>query len=59
MAKLHEEMVIIKVSKLLRDDESSEQTEIINSDFINNLEKVTQELAGHNCLIEVQPITMD
>lgn len=52
MAKLHEEVLVIKVSKLLKDTESA--GEILNVETITSLEAVVQELAGANTLVEIQ-----
>ena len=52
MAKLHEEILVIKVSKLLKDAESAE--EILNTETVTSLEAVVQELAGTNTLVEIQ-----
>jgi hypothetical protein len=51
MAKLNETMVVIKVSELLRDDETAE--EILDHDTIINLEAVIKELAGGDKLVEI------
>ena len=42
MAKLHEEVIVVKVSKLLKDD------------TVTSIEAVIQELAGAGALVEVQ-----
>jgi hypothetical protein len=52
VAKLHEEVLVIKVSKLLKD--TDQPTEILNSDTVASLEAVVQELAGANTLVEIQ-----
>ena len=52
MAKLQEEVVVIKVSKLLKDNEA--ETTILNTDTVTSLEAVVQELAGANTLVEIQ-----
>ena len=52
MAKLHEEILVIKVSKLLKDAESA--GEILNTETVTSLEVVVQELAGANTLVEIQ-----
>ena len=52
MAKLHEEILVIKVSKLLKDAELA--GEILNTETITSLEAVVQELAGANTLVEIQ-----
>ena len=53
MAKLHEEVVVIKVSKLLKDSDTSSAT-ILNQETIDSLEVVVQELAGAGTLVEIQ-----
>ena len=51
MAKLNEEMVVIKISKLLRDDEKA--SAMLDAEMSANLEAVIQELAGPDKLVEV------
>ena len=51
MAKLNEEMVVIKVSELLKD--SDEQRVILDDDMIASLEAVIQEIAGASKLVEI------
>ena len=55
MAKLHEEVVVIKVSTMLRDDVTATPV-ILSDEVIQNLEVVVQELAGGkgNTLVEIQ-----
>ena len=55
MAKLHEEIVVIKVSTMLRDDITATPV-ILTEEVIQNLEVVVQELAGGNgnTLVEIQ-----
>jgi translation initiation factor IF-2 len=52
MAKLHEEVLVIKVSKLVKDSETAGA--ILNADTVASLEAVVQELAGANTLVEIQ-----
>jgi hypothetical protein len=52
MAKLHEEVVVVKVSKLLKDSE--QPNTILNDEIVQSLEAVVQELAGGNTLVEIQ-----
>jgi hypothetical protein len=52
MAKLHEEVLVVKVSKLLKDDDIS--SAILNTETVASLEAVVQELAGANALVEIQ-----
>lgn len=51
MAKIQEEIVVIKVSRLLKDTESADV--IMNADNVTSLEAVIQELAGSNVLVEI------
>lgn len=52
MAKLQEEVLVIKVSKLLKDNENT--TEIISNDVLQSLEAVVEELAGAGTLVEIE-----
>lgn len=52
MAKMHEEVIVIKVSKLLKD--SQEVSTIIDTETMTSLETVVQELAGTNVLVEIE-----
>ncbi len=51
MAKIHEEIIVIKVSKLLKDNEQS--VAIMDADNVASLEAVIQELSGSNVLVEI------
>ncbi len=51
MAKLNEDMVVIKVSELLKD--SDEQRKIMNPDIVNTIEAAVQELVGPGKLVEI------
>ena len=51
MAKLNEEMAVIKISKLLRDND--EAAPMLDAEMTSNLETVIQELAGPDKLVEV------
>ena len=55
MAKLHEEVVVIKISTMLRDDVTATPL-ILTEEVVQNLEVVVQELAGGkgNTLVEIQ-----
>lgn len=52
MAKLHEEVVVIKVSKLIKDDQTA--SPVLTTPIIESLEAVVQELAGAGTLVEIQ-----
>lgn len=53
MAKLHEEIVVIKLSKLVRDKETGTDS-ILDKETLSSLEEVVQQLAGASTLVEVQ-----
>jgi hypothetical protein len=52
MAKLHEEVVVIKVSKLIKDTDTINPVLLTNI-TLESLEAVVQELIGAGALIEV------
>jgi len=52
MAKLQEEVLVIKVSRLLKDSEA--ESVMIDADALINLEAVVQELAGAQALVEIE-----
>ena len=52
MAKLHEEIVVIKVSKLIKDDATAPV--LLTTPTIESLEAVVAELVGSNTLVEIQ-----
>lgn len=52
MAKIHEEVVVIKLSKLIKDD-SSVSNQVVNDDITVALEQVAQELVGDGVVVEV------
>jgi hypothetical protein len=51
MAKIVEDIVIIKLSKLVKD--SDNEVQIVNNDQVQALEQVAQELVGESVIIEV------
>jgi len=52
MAKIQEEIIVVKVSRLLRDADSDD-TAILTGQSVESLEAVIQELAGENVLVEI------
>jgi hypothetical protein len=50
MAKIHEEIVVIKLSKLVKDSAAS--TEIATADIVLALQSVAEELAGAGVIVE-------
>ena len=51
MAKIHEEIVVIKLSKLVKDDAAP--AEVATDDVIASLVSVVEELAGAGVVVEV------
>ena len=51
MAKLNEDMVVIKVSELLKD--SDPQRKILDKDIVSTIEAAVQELVGAGKLVEI------
>ena len=52
MAKIQEEVVVIKFSKLIKDGDSAQL--VATSDITTALEQVAQELAGAGVIVEVE-----
>lgn len=52
MAKIHEEIVVIKLSKLIKDDDIG--TEIVTTDVITALQSVAEELIGTGVIVEAE-----
>lgn len=52
MAKLHEEIIVVKVSKLLKDNDT--EPTILDNEVISSIDAVIQELAGAGTLVEIQ-----
>ena len=54
MAKIHEEIVVIKFSKLVK--ESDKPSAISNDELIASLAAVAEELAGTGIVVEVESV---
>jgi hypothetical protein len=52
MAKIHEEIVVIKLSKLVRDSDAG--IEIATDDIVAALQSVAEELTGAGIVVEVE-----
>lgn len=52
MAKIQEKVLVIKLSKLLKDD--APESDILSADTTEQLYAVLQELAGSGVLVEIQ-----
>jgi 50S ribosomal subunit-associated GTPase HflX len=53
MAKIYEEILVIKVSKLVADKEASPKT-IIGNDIVESIEEVVQQLVGDSVIVETE-----
>lgn len=51
MAKLNESMIVVKVSELLKD--GADENVILDTETINSIEAVVQELVGPGKLVEI------
>jgi hypothetical protein len=54
MARMIEEVVVIKVAKLVKDNDSADT--ILTSDIGTALEQVVQELVGEGVLVEIEQV---
>jgi len=53
MAKIHEEVVVIKLSKLIKDNDAGSNS-IATSDLCDALQAVAEELMGSGVVVEVE-----
>jgi len=52
MARIQEQVIVVKVSKLIRDRQPESST-LVDDEFLASAESVLQELVGDNCTVEV------
>ncbi len=55
MAKIQQDVIVIKVSKIVRDKESDDYL-IADMEFLKSLEQVAQELLGESVIVEIERI---
>jgi len=55
MAKIHEEIVVIKLSKLIKDD-APNQGRIATVELVESLVAVSEELGGNGIVVEVERV---
>lgn len=53
MAKIHEEIIVLKISKLHKDQEE-DVSQLVNAEILEALEQVSAELFGEGVLIEIE-----
>lgn len=52
MAKIHEEVIVIKLSKLVKNTEDGGP--LSNDEVLSSLETIVQELVGSDVVVEVE-----
>ena len=52
MAKIQEELIVIKLSKLHK-DKNTQMSNLANEDIVAGLEAVVQELVGNDVIVEI------
>lgn len=53
MAKIHEEIIVIKLSKIIREKDDKSQ-ELATDELIGNLEEVIQQLVSSDVIVEAE-----
>jgi hypothetical protein len=53
MAKIHEEIVVIKLSRLIKESDVG-VVQNINADNLSAIEAIVQELVGDSVIVEVE-----
>lgn len=53
MAKIREEVIVITVSKLVKDSDLEDAPDLANSEIIAALASVAEELLGNGVVVEV------
>jgi hypothetical protein len=53
MAKIHEEVIVITISKLVKESEAADAPDIATADIIAALGSVAEELLGSGVVVEV------
>lgn len=51
MAKIQEELILIKLSKLIKNND--QLLPLVNDEIVSNIEQITQELIGDTVIVEV------
>lgn len=52
MAKIHEELILIKLSTLTKNN-NDEAIKIVNDEIVSTIEQITQELVDEKIIVEV------
>lgn len=54
MAKIQEECIVIKLSKLIKNSDEMGATLIVSPETITTIMSVTQEIVGQDVIVEVE-----
>lgn len=54
MAKIQEEILIVRLSKILRNNEEGIDHSYIDDETLSSLEQVAQELVGEDIIVEIE-----
>jgi len=54
MAKIHEEIVLIRLSKLVKEKDTDEQVLLATDDLCDALQSVVEELMGAGVVVEAE-----
>ena len=55
MAKIQQDVIVLKVSKIVKDKETDDFL-IADMEFLKSLEQVAQELLGESVVVEIERI---
>jgi len=53
MAKIHEEVIVITISRLVKDSDAADAPDLANTEIIAALGSVAEELLGNGVVVEV------
>lgn len=53
MAKIQEEIIVLKLSKLIKNT-TEDVAQLANEEFVSNLETIVGELVGNDIIVEVE-----
>jgi hypothetical protein len=54
MAKIYEEIIVIKLSKLVKNDSDATNGTLASDEIVTALEQVAQELVDNGVIVEVE-----
>lgn len=52
MAKIHEEIVIIKISKLIKSEHN--QPTLVSQDLVDALQELSEQIVESGCVVEIE-----